>query len=1613
MAELTNFGEDVEPTDLSGFSAPSEDKPVKSDSSDKVVAAQGALLSDNPDEIYNAYVSLYESPDEDKQARMSEITDRIHQKSVQFSQDVASQMLLDPDISTEEANSIVLAMSGMQADKPSSTDMLAEKMGSLPSGGDEDLVSEDIRLDAAELSKHVNQRMQQKQALLNGHLLSTNKGALHTTADLFEQLAPLTDGLITAQLVNEIRGGSVSSTAHAMLLLGSAKTEIKDYYMGLGSLEQMAFEKALAEALNNTTGITFTNDNDLAQKDIFNSIVEGNYYGDFDKYLDNIVGVLDLIGIGSLLRPVKMARMSIKASNLARRFMRSEVQPSAPIKTVGETNPEEARKLQTVAELDETGEAAQALHGASKEEAIVDAEAPQPRTEDGSVENKVNDLARDIKEFIHSGNIDVSESELLSAQRASQWRLLRLNGITNRTTMAQYKSPEFNKDGTTVFQNVYGPADSSYKTPQEGIDNVLHALRDYNVDESDLTILRRVDDEYVPTTLKEIEAKQALRDEIVKKKKKLPEELRKENMRDDYLIQVNFEHDFDPMDLQWDKLTVKRNFFDRIPFFNKAKKGSASLMRSLVDIHSMLDPRITLGANVAVDKSSAIETAVLKHADAFVKPFNNLDKERQLALMEVIQNNNFTGKLTPKKTLKAQGYSKEEMDLLDKWKDSWDQLYHLENLDLIKTLKANGYQRFVDSANDTELVARKMGRNYLGKVRNVYDSALGKTRVLTDKELDDLYANGGTIAQLRSPAKSKNGKDFEHVLVRNQENKSMLRDFRESDRVLNYRAGYYTVRYKDPHIIVKVTKDANGVEHTQAVKTAGSKKEAELAVANFGRGNTDPNVSYRYRDNRDRTVGQMEDDAWSIHSASGRTSQRLRGERLGSTEPDLQGSAMGAVEGPAEALLNSVRSISRRTSMRDYIERYKMRFMDNYSELIKIDENSGQPKFPRSAEDFKVVEGSSSQRLADARTNLEYINYLENGYRNGLDDSWKALLNGVADVLGDKYAGAAQAKLAKLPKDKKDTILSSLESEEFAGKFTEEMAQALKEKGLSNTEVKLFASLKSSSLGEKIVRGVVEEIPSPTTWFKARAFDAYLALNPLRQFVVQGHQASLLAANFTKYVASQKLAQDVMAIHAVMLLGDKVGEVKGLEKLVGMKASEAKALAEEYRKTGFDASIDRNNLVENGLDHLVDTEHLARTKQLYKTVVGASRKVGFDAGERINIMSSWLAHRNKALEDGKDITSKRVKDEIMAKARNYTFNMNAAGDMPYNKNSLALLFQFMQVPHKAMLQMTNRALSPKERIKLGAYNAVMLPLPVGIGHSLISTFEIEDENARDFIANGLEGLLLNKMAQLMFDDDTRVDFSSLAAVDPNAPYELIHGLLTSDISEILANAPALSLWGGYNPRMTNIIKETYNFVTEPQDISLEESLALMNTFATFSSGYANMSKSFRELFVQEYDRRYSTSGAISDGNITTPEKIAKILGFGSLEEAYIRETKSQLYKASQEAREDVKTWYTTQKQLAAKKGINMDNPEWQSHMMRAFWTVGEFSLGQQQEVLSLMTRDAKKGDNGLYGLIFNNMNYIPVEEIEAQAYGAGIHDEISETIQAIITAEKLGENNVR
>src|SRR5690606_13005589 len=99
--------------------------------------------------------------------------------------------------------------------------------------------------------------------------------------------------------------------------------------------------------------------------------------------------------------------------------------------------------------------------------------------------------------------------------------------------------------------------------------------------------------------------------------------------------------------------------------------------------------------------------------------------------------------------------------------------------------------------------------------------------------------------------------------------------------------------------------------------------------------------------------------------------------------------------------------------------------------------------------------------------------------------------------------------------------------------------------------------------------------------------------------------------------------------------------------------------------------------------------------------------IGFDTGERIVQITSWLAHRDDAIRRGLDLNSREVLGEIHGASRAFTYSMNRAGEMPYNENALSLIALYMQVPHKAFLQMfTNRHLPKSEKAKLLALNVL-------------------------------------------------------------------------------------------------------------------------------------------------------------------------------------------------------------------------------------------------------------------------------------------------------------------
>ena len=152
-------------------------------------------------------------------------------------------------------------------------------------------------------------------------------------------------------------------------------------------------------------------------------------------------------------------------------------------------------------------------------------------------------------------------------------------------------------------------------------------------------------------------------------------------------------------------------------------------------------------------------------------------------------------------------------------------------------------------------------------------------------------------------------------------------------------------------------------------------------------------------------------------------------------------------------------------------------------------------------------------------------------------------------------------------------------------------------------------------------------------------------------------------------------------------------------------------------------------------------------------------------------------------------------------------------------------------------------------------------------------------------------------------------------------------------------------------------------------------------------------------------------GNISDLEITTPEAFAKILGLGSLQEAYARETKSRLYLASKEARDDVRQLYNAQKQINAKQGINVDDPRWSQEMLRAFWMTGDFSLGAKDEWMKLMMRDAKNQGDGVMAMIHRNIGTIDEETLREVAFGSGNQDELEDTLNYIneLSKQQIGD----
>lgn len=1661
MADLSSFM-DTPQLSLDTFGLDNQKPPSYiNEATAKNAAAHAVALAGPQKDLLNTYDTVHGELSTDNTSPLfNQIKQDVIAGDQQRAQQILPGVLEDPAISDGTKKAVVQDSLDPNSSAYNAQNLVSRRALDAPLAG-ETQEQEDTRASMAATMRAINDVKAQKQALFNNFVARSNISVGTKLGSVLGRAIPLSTEFQSARLVGDaVPDASWWDRVEAFFKPGSGKRKVKDYLEQLPLDQQVEATRQVLSAIKDTSGILPDSSNNATAVQTAAQIVQDGGYSKLDEFSDNTAFLLDAMFLGgAALGAAKSFGAARAASegdrvaglwgdigkppggsggasggpsgpkanvptgttmttpdwaareNAIRDFVKSSVQPASVAGNLKDANPQQFRLVHNIVANDATDEAAQALYGTTRTEAIAEDHSPEVAHVDGSVNAKVsepdhtpeNALDPDIADFVNNDGFTALENSEKAKTRA-----LIVNNFADaltpspRTEMWQFGgiTSEDTPEGVNISAT-YGPSETGYANPDEAKSLFKWVHREWGITDDDITILERRGSSYFPyepetggvrdngsgessasieainrnateqkkgqyrflidrndtvTPLMGVDSvdqharpgqiivqrgvgkdewtvlsngddlsKDVVAGKLNRNMAKLSAAAAERKAATsgssgggDYLVQINFNYRFKPGDIEdWYNTTTKRNFFDTMSPVSEGTHGS--LTQHLFPATSVLDNVMSLSALTTSDKAAGLEKALLKPLQKFSKATKQLSTDRYAKVMSKIQDANLRGYTPTYTNMKAEGFTDHEIDALNTWRKFWDNAWWLDNTDYNKNSRALGYKKLVDNVNDVMVEAKAV--NNRGSIKSSVDIADPKTgalKTLTPKDIDFIYERGGLLAELRDP--SKIGDDFATHVISLESPDSYLRTINDGDISLHYRPGYYNVSYKGPYFIDRVWSDPLGnVKHKTTVYSSDNRKDADMVASRLDR-NVEDDSKHVVR--LDKKLGNRKKNTWDLQKAAGRSAQRWRGQRLMDATSNMQGPEHGHILNPIEAAVSSARSISRRATMRDWLDATKTRYINNNADYLPKNQ-FGHTVFPANKSDIAVQSGRKGTKkgIAKARTEFDYIRSMENGYVNSIDDFWKAGLNTVADILGEKHITVAE----KAARDLAKTTLTG---------------QA-----------------------------------------KKLSFGLFLALNPVRQFLIQAHQGILLSAINPGWFAA-RAAPQLMYIMARQIGMGAETIPESFFRALGMSRKQADQMFKDLERSGLAAGVDKHSIVRGSLNDMADMmvknsgrSAVSKVIRPVKNLGHYSRLLGFDAGEWFNIVSAWAAHRDLALKAGLDISKSDVQANIAAKARNFTGSMNAAGDMPYNANELNVLLQFQQQGHKMFsLMTTNRVLSRTDRLKLLGFTTIMWGIPATIGGLLWAAMAsdkdsnkqaAEKAHAIELLQRGAESAILNKTAEAISGDKTDVDFSNLNPLNMYGTGQLIHSLFTTTPGEVLANTPTGSLFFGGNPRLTRFVKTTaqYFHLMDNNDSPVTFSQEA-KAFASLSSGFSN---AFQAAYTLKYGQALSSySGNVTDPNVTAPEALAKFFGFSTWASAQKAAESEEFYMASQNLENDVNSWYAQFRSDMAREDITPDELEYIRRVHNKAFLV----WGGNEKVSSIIERnlmkDASKGDLTFY-----------------------------------------------
>lgn len=1330
-------------------------------------------------------------------------------------------------------------------------------------------------------------------------------------ANKMKQFIPGTDN---AQMTEELLTAAKDTVSSRMLTGEAAPAGEAAASTELLQIEFKPTNRSFTEDIDNIIDSTPV-DVSKAEIDNFRNMVSEELYKpggmSIDKIIDsspfadqlNASQIIDLRQQLGALRtkasqPVQQVDVTaaVFRSNATRDSVKSAVSPTSVGRVYQDTNPGKLRAAISSVDNDQTGRLAKAVFGTSRPEALGSELLPEVHKASGQVRNKTkideaapapdtNAISR-VNETRADIQYTAKEKELTRAQVRDDWR--DVVGLVPRTEMSTIEDVPTG----TRFNVVYGPKDGGFKSAQQAVDQVRFGLRKYGVVDSEIEVL--------------------VRDATGYRVANATENLGKEG---NYLVRVKHNYEFASTDVR-NFENLKGSWWKFADIRIPGTSGKAGgITQHLVPSSAIINKTIINAASVASDRSAFISKRLLELGREYGDLYKALPKEQKYLVDTYILEANDKGLKFDPMRLSARGMTDQAVETVRTWKKNWDTIWHFENADAVVTLRNKGYEKLV--GDGTDLIVKPLARNQVaGNIRVYTTEEGGKFINMTKEDVTKLYETGGSIAQSRAPLEI--GDDVAEFVIVKQDASSYTRRLNTEDTVLAYRDGYYTVRYDQPFFLTKKMRDKNGKEFEKAIATSGTRVEAERELARLR--STDAEGSYDFRQGRDaEDYSNLE---WSSTVASGRTSQKVRGQRLkniSETNPDLNYKHM---DSPEESLVKSIQSVSNRTAFRPFLDASKARWMKQFSHLL-----SKKNMWP---EDVNLIgKGSASGKLgelSDAIQTWRYLDSVESGYSDLLDDLSKTFFKGISDVSG--RAGWQHIESA------------SRKAEQF--------------------DINAFA--------------------------RRKAFRLLLSSNPIRQLPVQMSQAlPVILSQNAGFILSGRLPGQMALVSYMRAGGDVSSFFKSMTKpITGLSVEEARSMIKAYEDSGIEDFVSAHTYMRDHINGLVNRKASAKIGAAVGRPLDALQKIGFETGENVLMTSIWLSEYDKARRAGVAF-DQEVLANLTAKVRHLTGNMNRAGEMPYNQNMLSGVMQFFGTPHKIFAQvfMGHTGLTGVERAKLGAAYALTYGTGAGIVTDQVLRLLPPDTDAavRETVENGFANMALNNMLSTLYEEKVSIAFTDsfrIGVAQPNV-FQFWEDMMALNIPALIAGSPSGAYVFGDNPKFNQFVRQsmrpfTVNDERRPQEM-MEAGKAFLNMF----SGASNFMKA---QYILEHQQKMGSTGRIVADDLNPMYALMQLAGFSSMEEVQMYALQEKVYKTSSKPYDDVKSLVTEVSRRLSLEGINNQEIEyWMGIMAEAQRVWGNDPFYNEILMKELSTR-TKAGDGTFFDAILKATNYVSEDDLE-------------------------------